>query len=68
MYTNFQANYYGREPQPYLLKNDFLEIAPLRVIDCSKHNKSLKSGSVDNRLQFEAKENLPAQTATYCLI
>ena len=38
MYTNFQANYYGREPQAYLSKSDFSEFAPLIVIDCSKQN------------------------------
>ena len=43
MYTNFQENYYGREPKPYLSMNDFLEFAPLIVIDCSKQNESVKS-------------------------
>ena len=28
----------------------------------------MKSGLVDIRLEFEAKENFPAQTAAYCLI
>ncbi|XP_043465281.1 uncharacterized protein LOC122500425 [Leptopilina heterotoma] len=68
MYTNFQASYYYRESQPYLTKNEFLEFAPLIVIDCSKQNESLKYGPVDIRLEFEAKENFPAQTAAYCLI
>ena len=67
MYTSFQANYYGREPQAYLSKSDFLEFAPLIVIDCSKQNESLKSGPVDIRLEFEAKENFPPQNAAYCL-
>ncbi|XP_051173507.1 uncharacterized protein LOC127289560 [Leptopilina boulardi] len=68
MYINFQAIYYDRESQPYLMKNEFLEFAPLIVIDCSKQNESLKYGPVDIRLEFEAKENFPAQTAAYCLI
>ncbi|XP_043471641.1 uncharacterized protein LOC122504548 [Leptopilina heterotoma] len=68
MYTNFQASYYNKEQQPYLSKNEFLEYAPLIVIDCSRQNESIKYGPVDIRLEFEAKENLPDQTAAYCLI
>ncbi|XP_051168538.1 uncharacterized protein LOC127286221 [Leptopilina boulardi] len=69
MYINFQASYYyDRESQPYLTKAEFLNYAPLIVIDCSKQNESLKYGPVDIRLEFEAKENFPAQTAAYCLI
>lgn len=68
MYANFQASYYGKEPQPYLTKSEFLEFAPLAVIDCSKQNEALKYGPVDIRLEFEAKENFPEQTSAYCLI
>lgn len=68
MYTNFQASYYSKEPQPYLTKSEFFEYAPLAVIDCSKQNKALKYGPVDIRLEFEAKENFPDETAAYCLI
>ena len=49
-------------------KSDFLHFAPLIVIDCSEQNESLKTVPVDIRLEFEAKENFPAQTAAYCLI
>ena len=68
MYTNFQANYCGKEPQAYLSKSDFLQFPPLIAIDCLKQNESLKSGPVDILLEFESKENFPAQTAAYCLI
>ena len=68
MYITFQTNYYSRKPQPYLSKSDFLDFPPLILIDCSKQNESLKTGSVDIRLEFKAKENFPAQTAAYCLI
>ena len=67
MYTNFQANYYGKEPQP-LLSREFINFAPLVVIDCSKQNESLKYGPVHFRLEFKASENFPAQTSAYCLI
>lgn len=68
MYTNFQTSYYGKEAEPLLNKEDFLNYAPLVVIDCSKQNDSLKSGPVDIRLEFEAKNNFPAGTSAYCLI
>ncbi|XP_015600802.1 uncharacterized protein LOC107270371 [Cephus cinctus] len=47
MYVNFQATYYGKEPEPILRKNDFLAYGSLIVIDCSKQNESLKFGPVD---------------------
>ena len=65
MYINIQTNYYNREPQPYLSESGFLDFAPLIVIDCSKQNESLKTGPVDIRLEFKAKENFPAETAAY---
>ncbi|XP_051158485.1 uncharacterized protein LOC127279888 [Leptopilina boulardi] len=68
MFTNFQATYYGKESQPILTKKEFLEYAPLVVIDCSNQNESLKSGPVDIRLEFESKENFHANTSAYCLI
>ncbi|XP_043474353.1 uncharacterized protein LOC122506305 [Leptopilina heterotoma] len=68
MFTNFQASYYGKETQPLLTKKEFLQYAPLIVIDCSKQNESLENGPVDIRLEFEAKDNFPAHTSAYCLI
>jgi hypothetical protein len=68
MYANFQATYYSKEPEPLLKKSEFLQYAPLFVIDCSKQNESLKFGPVDIRLEFEAKDNFPADTSAYCLI
>lgn len=68
MYTNFQSSYYSKDAEPLLNKSDFKNYAPLIVIDCSKQNESLKSGPVDIRLEFEAKNNFPAETSAYCLI
>ncbi|XP_012270282.2 uncharacterized protein LOC105694324 [Orussus abietinus] len=36
MYANLQASYYGKDPESLLKRNEFLEHAPLIVIDCSK--------------------------------
>lgn len=68
MFANFQTSYYGKESEPILMKRDFLEEAPLIVIDCSKQNEFLKSGPVDIRLEFEAAAQFPAETSAYCLI
>ena len=68
IYKNFQANYYGKELQTVLLRGEFIDFAPLVVIDCSKQNESLKYGLVDVRLEFEASENFPTQISAYCLI
>lgn len=68
MYANFQASYYGKEPEPLLSKANFIKYAPLIVIDCSKQNEFLKSGPVDIRLEFESTVPFPPQTSAYCLI
>ena len=68
MYTKFQSSYYNKVSQPMLKKDDFKQYMPLIVIDCSKQDESLKNAPVDIRLEFEARENFPANTAAYCLI
>lgn len=68
MYANFQSSYYGKDPEPFLDKSEYILNAPLIVIDCSKQNESLKSGPVDIRLEFESTDPFPANTSAYCLI
>ncbi|XP_015118545.1 uncharacterized protein LOC107042152 [Diachasma alloeum] len=68
MYTDFQASYYGKEPEPLLNIGAFLQTAPLIIIDCSKQNEFLKSGPVDIRLEFESAEIFPNSTTAYCMI
>ncbi|KAJ8917889.1 hypothetical protein NQ315_002581 [Exocentrus adspersus] len=36
--------------------------------NCSRQNESLKSGSVDIRLEFETHKNVPENTTAFCLI
>jgi len=45
MYSRFQTVYHGKEAEPLLSKADFLNYAPLVVIDCSKQNELLKTAS-----------------------
>lgn len=68
MYGKFQNAYYDKDSEPLLSKKEFLQYAPLIVIDCSKQNESLKQAPVDVRIELEAKTNFPANTTAYCLI
>ena len=68
-YARFCKGYYGYEYlEPSLIFTTFLRNGPFVIIDCSRQNESVKSGIVDVRLDFECKENVPANTTVYCLI
>ena len=68
MYSKFQKSYYGRQCLPLLSRDEFKEIAPIAVIDCSHQNDSIKSGPVDIKLEFKTEINIPDETAAYCLL
>jgi len=69
MYARFQQSYYYKSVgQPCLTLNKFIDIAPLVVIDCVYQVDTLKSGTVDIRLEFETNKNIPAGTCAYLLI
>lgn len=68
-YVKFQQSYYGRRSEPLLSGPEFLEKAPLFVIDCSRQSENLKSGPVVNvRVELECNSEIPDRTAAYCLI
>ncbi|XP_018301781.1 uncharacterized protein [Mycetomoellerius zeteki] len=69
MYTRFRKAYYGIDcfkTLPNMLS--FIEKGPFAVIDCSRQNEFVKSATVDVRIEFDCKENVPANTTAYCLI
>lgn len=68
MYSRFQSAYYGRTNSPLLSPEMFKSLAPIVIIDCSKQNESIKTSTVDIRVEFELEENIPEQTTAYCLI
>jgi len=41
---------------------------PFVVIDCLWQNESIKGATVDVRIEFDCKKNVPANTTAYCLI
>ncbi|KYN17584.1 hypothetical protein ALC57_10127, partial [Trachymyrmex cornetzi] len=69
MYARFCKSYYGYEYlEPSLIFTTFVRNGPFVIIDCSRQNESIKSDTVDVRLDFECKENVPANTKAYHLI
>lgn len=67
-YTKFRQSYYNARSEPMLTLREFKEKAPLFVIDCSRQNEALKTGAIDVRLEIESAEDIPDNTAAYCLI
>ncbi|XP_018561376.1 uncharacterized protein LOC111691840 [Anoplophora glabripennis] len=68
MYAQFQHSYYQKDSEPFLTTYTYKYMAPLVVVDCSCQNEVLKSGTVDIRLEFGTNDNIPKETAAYCLI
>ncbi|KYQ59129.1 hypothetical protein ALC60_01857 [Trachymyrmex zeteki] len=69
MYAHFRKAYYGIDRFETLLNVlSFIEKRPFAVIDCSRQNESVKSATVDVCIEFDCKENVPANTTAYCLI
>lgn len=69
MYSRFIRSYYVQENvEPSLNVMNFLLYGPFVVIDCSRQNESIKNATVDVRIEFECRENVPANTSAYCLI
>ncbi|XP_071578893.1 uncharacterized protein [Temnothorax nylanderi] len=69
MYAKFRGTYYGDNRDDALFSpRDFARVAPLVVIDCSRQNEAVKSATVDVRIEFECKENVPPKTTAFCLI
>lgn len=66
-YARFHQSYHGRRAEPLLGLKEFKDIAPLFVIDCSRQHEMLK-GSIDVRVDIEADQDIPDNTAAYCLI
>ncbi|XP_066584067.1 uncharacterized protein [Prorops nasuta] len=68
MYSKFKSVYYGLQEDNLLTLNKFKNIALLIVIDCSRQVESIKNGTVDIRIDFECKKDIPLNTSAYCLI
>lgn len=67
MYTKFNQSFTGRKHEPYLSAADFLSTL-FYVFDVSKQNESVKSSTVDLKIELEARKAFPANTRAYCLV
>jgi len=68
-YTDFQKSYYEKDvSEPLLTKTNFQKFVPIVVVDLSRQNDTIKSSTVDLRVEFETSETIPAKTTAYCLI
>ena len=65
LYTRFCKGYGYEYLELSLTFRTFLHNGPLVIIDCSRQNESVKSGTVDVRLDFECKKNVPANATAY---
>jgi hypothetical protein len=68
MYKDFQESFFGRESEPIFTPQEFKEIAPIVIIDCTKQKEELRRSPVDIRVEFETATNIPDKTTAYCLI
>ncbi|RLU26805.1 hypothetical protein DMN91_000602 [Ooceraea biroi] len=69
MYSRFRKAYYGCDcDETFLTTINFLIRGPFVVIDCSRQKESIKSATVNVRLEFDCEENVPDNTTAYCLI
>ncbi|KAG5319814.1 D2MP protein, partial [Pseudoatta argentina] len=60
MYVKVRKMYYGYNNRDAILSiREFLVYGSFVVIDCSRQNESIKSATVDIRIEFECKENIP---------
>ncbi|XP_076301538.1 uncharacterized protein LOC143219413 [Lasioglossum baleicum] len=75
LYLNSQSYPYDdlnldfeKNNEPLLDELQFLSQGPFVVIDCSRQDESVKSATIDVRIDFECRDNVPVNTAVYCLI
>ncbi|RLU23493.1 hypothetical protein DMN91_003698 [Ooceraea biroi] len=71
MYARFRRAYYALDREDdgmVLTMNKFLHCGPLVVLDCSRQNETVKSATVDVRIEFDCRRNIPPETTAYCLI
>lgn len=68
LYARFQASYYGKEPEPVLSRDQFINENPMWVIDCSNQPLPLKLGGVDIKIEINATDDIADDTSAFCLI
>ncbi|XP_023312299.1 uncharacterized protein LOC111692490 [Anoplophora glabripennis] len=67
-YTEFYPSYSNTLQKKSLLDYDTFKNHAFFVIDCSRRDESMKSSTVDVRLDIEAAQGFPDNTSAYCII
>jgi hypothetical protein len=70
-YCRFKSSYFAHDEfkqSPLLDFKTFQQYAPLYVINCSHQDESIKTGSVDVRLDVTCDENIGKDTIAYCAL
>lgn len=68
-FTSIQKAYYpGQGDSPITYKYANFGSYPIFAFDCSRTDESILSGTVDIRLEIEARENFAGSTVANCLI
>jgi CRISPR/Cas system endoribonuclease Cas6 (RAMP superfamily) len=68
MFTEFQTSFLYKDTEPIFTREEFKELAPIVVIDCSKQKEELKRSPIDIRIEFETNVVIPNKITAYCLI
>lgn len=70
MFANIQHSYYnGTEPMNlFALNYGSFQLSPLYAFDTSRADESLIDSAVDIRVEIKTRNNIPANTAAYCII
>lgn len=70
MYMKCQESYYNGENPEIFFSMTFAEFKSrcIFTFDCSRSDESLTNSMVDVKIEITARDNLPEQTAAYCLI
>lgn len=68
MYTQFSKLFASNNNNKPLLDYADFHSRALFVIDCSKRNDSIKSSTVDVKLEIESRTPFPPNTKAYCVI
>ncbi|XP_031630762.1 uncharacterized protein LOC116345487 [Contarinia nasturtii] len=69
-YAAIQSSYYNgvESINPFNVNFGAFQSSPLFAFDTSRADESLIGGSIDLRVEIKTRENIPANTAAYCLI
>ncbi|XP_044742372.1 uncharacterized protein LOC123304874 [Chrysoperla carnea] len=68
MFTDFQTAYYNRRSDPLFTYRDMTTVCPMVVFNTMRQNDTIKSGSVDIRIEWQFDRNAPKKTSAFALI